>query len=205
MLGNLFSFKGRTNRVGYLGIGFVQGAVITCAIAVLVVVFKGHSPFAVLAPAVMACVALLFVTVWLGLAVMARRLRDMGLPPGPSLVVIFAISGAGQLAGFGHHGAAGPAPTALLFGGLSALIGFALLLWPSAPAEGLAESRLDDIFGEVAPVLDEPVLVQAPSRIPPAKPAWAPQPVVRPPPRPSARDAAGRVVPRGQFGLRQSV
>jgi uncharacterized membrane protein YhaH (DUF805 family) len=205
MLGHLFSFKGRTNRVGYLGIGFVQGMVIAIAVVILTVLFKGgHSPLAVMAPAVIICVAALFVTVWLGLAVMARRLRDMGLPPGPSLAVILAISAAGQLAQVGHHGLGAFTPMALLFGGISALIGFALLFWPSAPTQGLGESKLDDIFGEVAPELDKPVLVKAPSRIMSVKPAPAAQPVFHPAPQPSVRDASGRVVPRGQFGLRQS-
>ena len=209
MLGTLFSFKGRTNRLGYLGIGFVQGVVIAGAIIILAVVFKGRqAPVAVLAPTVLVAVALIGVTVWLGLAVMARRLRDMGLPAIPSLVAILAISAAGQFARLGHHGQDALTPMALLFGGVSALIGFALLFWPSAPANGLDDdSSLDDIFGEVAPQPDKPALVKAPSRLAPlfrAKPAPPAQPTVRPAPLPSARDASGRIVPRGQFGLRQS-
>ena len=42
MQGNLFRFKGRTNRLGYLGIGFVQGVVIAGAIIILAVVFRQH-------------------------------------------------------------------------------------------------------------------------------------------------------------------
>ena len=154
-------------------------------------------------------VALIGVTVWLGLAVIARRLRDMGFPAIPSLVVILVISGAGQLAKFGHHAAAAQAPMALFCGSLTGLIGLALVFWPSAPVTGLDDdSSLDNIFGEAAPKPDKPGLVKPPSRLAPlvpAKSAPATQSAFRPASSPpSARDASGCILPRGKFGLRQS-
>lgn len=215
MLGKLFSFEGRTNRLGYLATGFVQGLIIAAALIILGAVFATRPPsLAAMIPTLIIAVVLIGATIWMGLAVITRRLRDMGFPALPGLVVILLFSGASQAMQFGHWTHPTVTPGSLLMGAASAVTGFALLFWPSAPTPGLDDAKLDDIFGDMdGPDLkpltpDQPALVKAPSRLFPAlppKPAKpAPQPVFRAPPQPAVRDASGRVVARSQFGLRQS-
>lgn len=83
MLG-LFSFSGRTTRLGYLGVGFLQLTLLIGMVILAVAMGLGVSGGKPSGTGLMASIAVIFFglifTLWIGLACTARRLRDMGWP-----------------------------------------------------------------------------------------------------------------------------
>jgi uncharacterized membrane protein YhaH (DUF805 family) len=208
-MGYLFSFQGRLRRLGYFGLGILQalilfGFVLTAGAAL---VGLKHADLGVAAGLGALALTLLVLVIWIGFSAVARRVRDMGMPVGPFIAILFIVSfGNGVCAVLARHAPA-LGLLSLLLGGAYAVMGFMLTFWRSAPQAEFDNSRLDDIFGEAAlAAADSPALIKPPSRIPlfdgpkPSEPVTQP---VWPAPLPAVRDASGRIVPRGQFGLRQ--
>jgi len=99
MLGTLFSFSGRTGRLGYFAIGLVQLAVLAFGFAVMIGLNpKGAaaSPGGALVGGLVFVLAILLMT-WIGLAVIVRRLRDMGWPIIIGILAVMFLPGVGVL------------------------------------------------------------------------------------------------------------
>lgn len=82
MLGTVFSFSGRTGRLGYFAISLVQLVVLAIGLGVMIGLnSKGAaaSPGGALGSVSALLLAILIMT-WMGLATIVRRLRDMGWP-----------------------------------------------------------------------------------------------------------------------------
>jgi uncharacterized membrane protein YhaH (DUF805 family) len=200
-MGYLFSFQGRLRRLGYFGLGILQavllvGIVLTAGAAL--VALKRADLGSAAGLGVLA-LTLLVLVIWIGFSAVTRRVRDMGMPVGPFLAILFLVSFGNGLCAVLALKAPALSLLSLLFSGAYSVMTLMLAFWRSAPQTGLDDSRLDDIFGEAA-------LAKPPSRIPlfdgqrPSEPAAPP---VWSAPAPAVRDASGRIVPRGQFGLRQ--
>jgi uncharacterized membrane protein YhaH (DUF805 family) len=85
MLGAVFSFRGRLNRLQYFGglCGLTAAVVVAVVIAVLSVgsLANIEQHPAVLLPALLIALLVLPIWIWVGLSLEARRIRDIGLNP----------------------------------------------------------------------------------------------------------------------------
>jgi uncharacterized membrane protein YhaH (DUF805 family) len=93
MLGTLFSFSGRTGRLAYFGISLIQIVVLIFGFAVMIGLNpKGASvsPGGAFAGGLMLILAILL-SVWIGLAAIVRRLRDMGWPIVIGLIAVLFL------------------------------------------------------------------------------------------------------------------
>lgn len=193
MLG-LFSFSGRTTRLGYLGVGFLQLAMLVGMVILAVATgIGGGKPSG---SGILGAVGILILgsalTLWVGMACTARRLRDMGWPVFygfAALILVNLVAGflTSPLTSGLSQAAPQPAQYALRLLG-SCAASFLLLLWPSA-----RRANFDDIEAIFGGEPDYPAL--APPEPAFARPAFTPQAAptfARPDPS----------QPRAQFGLR---
>jgi uncharacterized membrane protein YhaH (DUF805 family) len=208
--GQRYRFRGRTNRLNYLGTGVLIGVQLGFAVKLALFTTGALTHHRLVLGLLLLGVTLaeLVLIVWMHLATMARRIRDMGQPVwrtmGAYSVLLFvgitAPIAAEAALRLGH-----PQPVLVHMGRIANLLmgalGLMLLFWPSKPVEP-DNAQLDGIFGEAGPVAsDQPQLVKPPSRIP----LFDPRKPQRPPPlaAPVVRDASGGIAPRAQFGLRR--
>ncbi len=180
MLAKLFSFRGRLSRLEFLGWSVAAIIAIwlttTFLVATAIIEFKGSggglgTVAIVLLIGLAMCVAL----IWSGLALSAKRIRDIGYSPLLVLGALFAydIVDALVLTYFIPVRAFRPFEQYTIVGGVVNLVYFAaLLLLPSEGANTPLEPASSDVSSRAA----------------------AP-----PPPRPSMAQAGG---PRRHFGLR---
>jgi len=177
MLGAIFSYRGRLNRIQYfvsaMGLGF--GAAVVAVVAVMAI-FGGQSldrASAMRAGLGLIPVMLIAVPVylWISFSLQARRFRDIGWEPVfvvPAWFIFdlldrFAVMGAPQIA-VSH--ASGVSWLGLL---VNLGLGLCLLFWPGRKFEDIAS-----VFDDVPP---PPSRVQAAAPAPRPATPWAPDPV----------------------------
>lgn len=86
MLGQIFSFSGYTGRLGYLGVAAIQLLVLGLGFGMML--GTGPKPNAI---GLILFLVMMLVSVWVGLAGMVRRIRDMGWPIVLTLIGCFFL------------------------------------------------------------------------------------------------------------------
>lgn len=152
MLGKLFSFRGRMGRLAYLG--WIVVAAILGSVFVTVLILAGvlggaanGVGVAVAGGAVAALVGMLPL-LWSCCALAAKRLRDAGFAPLLVLPAVTAFSLFDALVlsrHIGTVGLSGVVHNSPVGFGVNAVLGFVLLLWPSAGDAPDEEGRQEGI------------------------------------------------------------
>jgi uncharacterized membrane protein YhaH (DUF805 family) len=177
MLGAIFSYRGRLNRIQYFVGSFGLGvAAMVVAVVAVVVAFGGQPPDKAsamraglgLIPVVLVAVPIFY---WISFSLQARRFRDIGWEPVfviPAWLVCdvidrLAVMGAPQFA-------IGPSTGVSWLGLLVNLgLGLCLLFWPGRKYEDIAS-----VFDDVPPSESR---AQAAAPAPRPATPWAPSPV----------------------------
>jgi uncharacterized membrane protein YhaH (DUF805 family) len=202
----LFSFSGRTTRLGYLGVGAVQFALLVVIVigAVIVMAQAVHGAGSALVGGVLAVIVAVAVTGWIGLAATVRRLRDMGWPIGYGMAGLVLINMVGRAAimPLGSQLHALPQGLGLMLMILGTCGGSMILLfWPSARSSSLDD--IEAIFGGSDLDPQMPPFTPHPTSHPTFQNAPQPEPAFARPAFSAPRIDPSQ--PRAQFGLRGMV
>lgn len=153
MLAAVFSFRGRINRLQFFAasMGLFGAEVVMFVIAIVVGLVSGRG--AALIPVALIAVAIVVGSIWIGLSLHARRVRDVGLDPVIVIPMLTLVIGADRLVAQANPAIAFPAGSAVTHGlGSHTLVGnliltayvLFLLFWPGRRSDAQTPTNWAD-------------------------------------------------------------